>query len=55
MLMVFGEFSDFKKYKFSYWLFDLIILDNMMFKYFDFGYQVWEVENLDYNYIMVVV
>ncbi len=55
MLMVPGEFSDPKKYKSSYWLPDLTTLDNMMSKHFDFGYQAWEVENLDYNYITVAV
>ena len=55
MLMVPGEFSDPKKYKSSYWLPDLTTLDNMMSKHFDFGYQAWEVENLDHNYITVAV
>lgn len=53
MLMVFGQFSDFEEYKVSYWLFDLLILDNMIYEYFDFGYYCLEVENLDFDYYYI--
>lgn len=55
MLMVPGEFSDPEKYKASYWLPDLRTLDNMIAKHFDFGYDRWEVENLDSYYIRVAI
>ena len=55
MLMVPGEFSNPKEYKASYWLPDLTTLDNMIAKHFDFGYNRWEVEDLDSYYIRVAV
>ncbi|WP_293131090.1 LCP family protein [Okeania sp. SIO3I5] len=55
MLMVPGEFSNPEKYKASYWLPDLTTLDNMIAKHFDFGYNRWEVEDLDSNYIRVAI
>ncbi|MGD1699045.1 LCP family protein [Dapis sp. BLCC M229] len=55
MLMVPGQFSNPEEYKASYWLPDLITLDNMIAKHFDFGYDRWEVENLDFNYIRVAI
>ncbi|MGD1715565.1 LCP family protein [Hydrocoleum sp. CS-953] len=55
MLMVPGEFSDPEKYKASYWLPDLTTLDNMIAKHFDFGYDRWEVEDVNSNYIRVAI
>ncbi|NES02630.1 MAG: LCP family protein [Okeania sp. SIO2F4] len=55
MLMVPGQFSNPEEYKASYWLPDLRTLDNMIAKHFDFGYDRWEVENLDSYYIRVAI
>jgi len=55
MLMVPGQFSDPEEYNASYWLPDLTTLDNMIAKHFNFGYNRWEIENPDSNYIRVAI
>ncbi|WP_293156346.1 LCP family protein [Okeania sp. SIO2C9] len=55
MLMVPGEFSNPRQYNASYWLPDLITLDTMIAKHFDFGYDREQLENSESSYVRVAI